>query len=43
MRGIAHAIAKRLELGLGNRRLDQREDLVLLELFAWLAATPAGV
>lgn len=31
MLGIAHAIAKRLELGLGDRRLDQREDLVLLE------------
>jgi hypothetical protein len=32
MRGIAYAIAKRPELGLGDRRLDQREDLVLLEL-----------
>ena len=31
MLGIAYAIAKRLELGLGDRRLDQREDLVLLE------------
>lgn len=31
MRGIAYAITKRQELGLGNRRLDQREDLVLLE------------
>ena len=31
MRRLAYAIAERLELGLGDRRLDQREDLVLLE------------
>jgi hypothetical protein len=30
-RGLAYALAERLQLGLGDRRLDQREDLVLLE------------
>jgi hypothetical protein len=32
MRGITHAIAEHLQVGLGDRRLDQRKDLVLLEL-----------
>ncbi len=32
MRGIAYAFAERLEIRLGDRRLDQKKDLVLLEL-----------